>query len=158
MENGKKYIVVSLVATISLFIDRVSKYLVSSRMTLYSSIELLRNFLYITYVKNSGIVFGLFHGNVPVFALVSLLGVGVIFIIAYYIHHNISKFSMLQLIAYGLIIGGALGNSYDRFVLGYVIDFVDVRSIFGFIFNYADACINVSVFLLLIDSYVKKGR
>ena len=56
----------------------------------------------------------------------------------------------------GLIVGGAIGNGYDRLVYGAVVDFLDLHA-FGrhfFVFNLADAAINVGVALLLLDSFV----
>ena len=53
----------------------------------------------------------------------------------------------------GLIIGGAIGNGYDRLVCGAVVDFLDLHA-FGrhfFVFNLADAAINVGVALLILD-------
>ena len=53
----------------------------------------------------------------------------------------------------GAIIGGALGNGYDRLAYGAVVDFLDLHA-FGrhfFVFNLADAAINVGVALLILD-------
>ncbi len=53
----------------------------------------------------------------------------------------------------GLIIGGAIGNGYDRLVYGAVVDFLDLHA-FGrhfFVFNLADAAINLGVALLVVD-------
>jgi len=56
-------------------------------------------------------------------------------------------------LALGLIVGGAIGNGYDRLVYGAVVDFLDLHA-FGrhfFVFNLADAAINVGVALLIVD-------
>jgi len=60
----------------------------------------------------------------------------------------------------GLIIGGAIGNGYDRVVYGAVVDFLDLHA-FGrhfFVFNLADAAINVGVALLIVDGLVGATR
>ena len=59
----------------------------------------------------------------------------------------------------GLIIGGAIGNGYDRLAYGAVVDFLDLHA-FGrhfFVFNIADAAINVGVALLLIEAAWGQG-
>ena len=60
----------------------------------------------------------------------------------------------------GLIVGGAIGNGYDRLVFGAVVDFLDLHA-FGrhfFVFNLADAAINVGVLLLIADGLVIASR
>jgi len=60
----------------------------------------------------------------------------------------------------GLIIGGAIGNGYDRLVYGAVVDFLDLHA-FGrhfFVFNLADAAINVGVALLILDGVFGAAR
>jgi lipoprotein signal peptidase len=61
--------------------------------------------------------------------------------------------SVLAAVGLGLIIGGALGNAIDRVAHGAVIDYLDLHA-FGrhfFVFNVADAAINVGVALLIFD-------
>jgi signal peptidase II len=58
-------------------------------------------------------------------------------------------------LGYGLILGGASGNGIDRFVLGYVVDFLDFRLINFAVFNLADAFINIGIFCLLIATIHK---
>jgi signal peptidase II len=60
----------------------------------------------------------------------------------------------------GAIVGGAIGNGYDRLVYGAVIDFLDLHA-FGrhfFVFNLADAAINVGVALLILDGLFGASR
>jgi signal peptidase II len=63
-------------------------------------------------------------------------------------------------LALGLIVGGAIGNGYDRLVYGAVVDFLDLHA-FGrhfFVFNLADAAINVGVALLILDGLFGAAR
>jgi len=58
-------------------------------------------------------------------------------------------------VAFGLILGGAIGNIIDRVHYGYVIDFIDFYrfpNIWRFTFNVADSCITIGVILLLLAS------
>jgi signal peptidase II len=154
--NTKRCLILGLITTVTFIIDQVSKWWVDKNIELGGSIPIIQNFFHLTYVRNTGIVFGFFTNKPWIFWLTSLLGVGVIGYILFYIYQNINKFNALKIVAYGLIGGGALGNSYDRFVQGYVIDFIDVNGVWSFIFNGADMFINIAIFLLLVDSYLKK--
>jgi signal peptidase II len=60
----------------------------------------------------------------------------------------------------GLIVGGAIGNGYDRLIYGAVVDFLDLHA-FGrhfFVFNLADAAINAGVALLIVDGLIGAAR
>jgi signal peptidase II len=60
--------------------------------------------------------------------------------------------SIWEQLGYGLILGGAIGNGIDRFILGYVVDFLDLR-LFNFpVFNLADSFISIGIVCLLIGS------
>ena len=68
---------------------------------------------------------------------------------------NSKKFNVFESVTYGMIIGGAVGNLFDRLVHGYVIDFFDFY-IFGYdapIFNIADIFIVVGIGLVLVSSF-----
>ena len=57
------------------------------------------------------------------------------------------------------IIGGALGNLYDRVSYGYVVDFFDFSGLgFPWVFNVADAAINIGVACLLLDAWQTRER
>ena len=71
---------------------------------------------------------------------------------------NKEKLSTLENISYGMIIGGILGNLFDRVFFGYVIDFIDFR-IFGYnypIFNLADSFIVIGVIIMAIITIRKE--
>lgn len=112
-----------------------------------ASVRVLGDYVRISHVRNIGASFGLFPGNTPVLIAVSSLAILVVIYLA--IRSRGRPWSMMFL---GLILGGALGNLYDRLRLGEVIDFVDVG--FGThrwpVFNVADIAVTVGVFLLLI--------
>ena len=69
--------------------------------------------------------------------------------------------SRLVCVAFGLIVGGAIGNIVDRLHYGYVIDFIDFYrfpQIWRFTFNVGDSCITAGVVLLLISSVIRTRR
>ena len=140
-----------ILTIIFLIIDIISKLVVSSLMNVYDSIVIIKNFFCITYVRNTGAAWSIFEGRVLGIIVVSLI---IISFIVYYISKQKVK-SKLEKIGYSLILGGALGNLLDRFIYGYVIDFLDFN-IFGYdypIFNLADSFIFVGVMLLIIYTW-----
>lgn len=136
-----------------LFIDIISKLLISHFMIVNESIDVINNFLYLTYVKNDGVAFSLLGGNRVFIIIMCLIILG---FIIYYIGNN--KINLLDSIGFGLVIGGALGNLIDRVIYGYVIDFIDAY-IFGYnypIFNVADMGVVIGVIIILISSFMKE--
>lgn len=103
----------------------------------------------ISYVCNTGTAFSRFQNTAFVWLPV-LLAVGVV---GWLWARSLTAAQPLQQIAFGLIIGGAIGNIIDRARFGYVIDFVDLRlndQWRFYVFNVADSCICVGVALLAI--------
>jgi signal peptidase II len=108
-------------------------------------------FLDLTLRWNRGISFSLFSGDSasgPAI-LLALTGAAIVLLSAWL---NRTR-TLLPALALGLIIGGAAGNGIDRLVHGAVVDYLDLHA-FGrhfFVFNAADAAINVGVALLILD-------
>ncbi len=132
-------------------LDQLSKFLVRSSLELHTSIPVLGNLLKLTYVENSGIVFGITVGTaLPLFTGLNLLATG---IICYYLYLERTGHPATQA-ALALVLGGAIGNLVDRLVFGRVVDFIDVG--FGshrwYVFNVADSAVSVGVVLYLIIS------
>lgn len=141
-----------IIFTIVFFIvDIVSKLVVSNLMDVYDSVIIIKDFFYITYVRNTGAAWSIFSGETLGIVIVSLM---IILGIIYYIWRNNPE-SKLEKLGYGLILGGAIGNLFDRIIYGYVIDFFDFY-IFGYdypIFNLADSFIFVGVIILIIYTW-----
>ncbi len=132
-------------------LDQVSKVLVRQNLDLFSSTPVLGNFLKLTYVENSGIVFGIKVGNaLPVFTGLSLLATAIIF---YYLYSERHGHHAMRA-GLGLVLGGAIGNAIDRLIYGRVVDFLDVGigSYRWYVFNLADTAVTVGVTIYLIAS------
>ena len=65
----------------------------------------------------------------------------------------VPKMNKVEQLGYGFILAGALGNGIDRFLFGYVVDFLDFRLIKFPVFNLADVSINLGILFLLIASF-----
>lgn len=140
-----------ILTIIFLAIDIVSKLIVSNLMNVNDSIMVIKNFFYITYVRNTGAAWSIFAGETWLLIIVSLI---IISVIIYCVYKNKPK-SKLEIIGYSMILGGAFGNFIDRIIYGYVIDFLDFN-IFGYdypIFNLADSFILIGVILLIIYTW-----
>jgi len=112
----------------------------------------LTPFFDVVFAKNPGISYSLFSARTGVqrFALLAVTLVATA-CLAFWLWRAKSR---LVALALGLIVGGALGNAYDRLAYGFVADFYHfhVRSFSWYIFNLADAAIVIGVGLLIVDS------
>ena len=132
-------------------VDLVSKAVVFHRFPLPGQgAQVLRGFFCLTHVQNRGGVFGALQGEVWFFILFSALAIG--FVLWLFVTQGGTD--RILTFALGLVMGGAVGNLYDRLMLGHVRDFLDFR--FGKwaypTFNIADSAICVGVGLLALAS------
>jgi signal peptidase II len=114
--------------------DRASKLWVLARIPEGRSVEVLP-FLRLTHVRNTGSVWGFFQGSNPAMIALTAALLGVLL----FQKRLIPSGNRAAHAAVCLVIGGALGNLYDRAVLGFVVDFLDF--IVWPVFNLADSCI-----------------
>lgn len=138
---------IGIISLIVIIIDRILKVLVTNNFVLNVRNKIIDGFFYITNCHNEGAAFSLFSGNVLFLIFITLI---VLFLIYRTINKgNVNKIGIL---AYGLLLGGILGNLYDRIFYGYVIDYLDfVIFKFNFaIFNLADAAIVIGAILLIV--------
>ena len=147
-----------MISIVVFLLDQITKTIVSQGMMQHQSIELIPNFLNITYIHNRGAVFGL-GSNVTSpylsWGLSLLSGLSLLIILIYFLklkNDNARLYSGLS-----LVLGGAVGNLYDRVRTGFVIDFIDLHwfdSHWPF-FNLADTAICVGVGFLLLSMSAK---
>lgn len=139
---------------LTVIIDQIVKIIVISKMNLADSINIIKNFFRITYLQNTGGAFSILSGNVFILTIITLLILG---FIIWMIKGDKYK-TTFKLIIYGILLGGVLGNLIDRIRLNYVVDYLDFNlSSYHFpVFNIADICIVISVFILVLIS-IKEG-
>ncbi|MBC8950624.1 MULTISPECIES: signal peptidase II [Xenorhabdus] len=136
-------------------LDLGSKYLVLQHFTLYESIPLIPYFN-LTYAQNLGAAFSFLADKGGwqrwFFALVAV-AITVVLLVMMYRSNAKQKLSN---IAYALVIGGALGNLFDRLVHGFVVDFIDfyVGEWHWPTFNIADSAICIGAALIIIESFI----
>ena len=118
-----------------IIVDQAVKVLVDRHMMFGDTIPVINNFFHITYVQNRGIAFGIFQGKVDVISIATIAAI--LGIIIYFLK-NVKKSNLFERMAYVFIISGAIGNMIDRLLRGYVVDMIDFRGIWSFVFNIAD--------------------
>ena len=135
---------------ISIVLDHLTKFWVVQNFQLEESLALWPGVFNLTYVTNTGAAFSLFsNGGVYWLRWLSLIVSLGLMSFAWFG----PRFDRWEQLGYGLILGGALGNGIDRFVSGYVVDFLHFRLIDFPIFNLADVSINIGIICLLIAAF-----
>jgi signal peptidase II len=137
-----------------LALDQISKRIVVDTLVLYETmrpIPALAPFFQITRSENRGAAFG-FLPQAGDFFLI-LAAIIIIVLIIYY--PRLPENARLTRIAFGLVVGGALGNALDRFEYGVVVDFIHytIPGVISNVSNIADHAIVIGVLMLLIESW-----
>ena len=155
----KKYILNFLIIFFIFFLDRISKIFILNLAENEGVVDITVNsFLNIILVWNSGIGFGLlqFDENL-IYNLITLLIIIINFIIIYLILNS----TRLHQILFCMILGGSLGNLYDRISYSAVPDFIDLNysGYHWFVFNVADIFISIGIFtLIFLELFIKKNN
>ena len=143
-----------LAAIIVFLLDQTTKKIVTQGMTQHETITVIPDFLNITYIHNRGAVFGLGSSVTSPYlswglSILSVVSLAVILV--YFLRLNVRN--QWTFFGLALVLGGAIGNLYDRLRYGYVIDFVDIHWFEHHwpFFNVADMSICIGVGLLLIS-------
>ena len=137
-------------ALVVFVLDRLTKGIVNATVPYGTETPLLGNLVAITNIRNAGAAFG-FSPVGPWFFLVAALAVSVGLIV--YVLRQPGDLSADAVL--GLILGGALGNAFDRIINGGgVTDFIDFH--FWPVFNVADSAVSIGVVLLILGYLVRK--
>ena len=135
--------------------DQLSKYLIDSYMLEGETLPIINDFFHLTYVKNRGIAFGMFQGKLDIISIATVIA---IVAIAYYLYKEKNKLSLVEKMGFIYILAGAIGNMIDRAFRGFVVDMVDFRGIWSYVFNLADVWINIGVIFVLLDQLILRKK
>ena len=136
-------------------LDQLTKAIVLARMDVHQSISVVDGFFALTYVRNTGVAFGILAGRLAEFRVPFLLAVSVLaLLVLLWFVHTIPAGRRTVIAACGGVLGGAIGNMIDRAAYGEVIDFLDVYvgTYHWPAFNIADAAISIGVVVLCLDA------
>jgi signal peptidase II len=149
-----------LIAVAIVCLDRISKLAIAKSISLHESIQVLPGFFRITHVENRGAAFGLFADSpsewkIAVLVLFSIVALVIVSALLWRNSHSMSTTG----IGLALILGGALGNLWDRLVSGRVVDFLlfYIGRYQWPAFNVADSAIVIGAGLLVFEILFTKS-
>lgn len=152
----KKNLIIFSIISIVFFLDFVTKNYAITNLLLNHS-EAINTYLNFTLAFNYGAAFSFLSDAGGwqrwFFVIFSI-------IVVFFISYILIKDKESEYISYSLVLGGALGNLYDRIFLGYVIDFIEFHynNFYWPIFNIADIAISIGVILLLYSMFLKDNK
>lgn len=144
-----------IVAISAFLLDFVSKFFIFKFLPLDTKKFIIDDFFAIYPIRNYGAAFSLFSDS-----NLLLITVSVIILIYLLVLINKQKDTLFNYLSYGLLIGGLLGNLFDRLIFKYVRDFISF-TFFDYefaIFNVADMAICIGVILIILYSFIKEKK
>jgi signal peptidase II len=146
-------IIYPVIIVVVFALDQAVKFVIRSRFDPRDMVVVIKSFFHIVYVRNTGMLFGLGDSS---------------FLMRYHVHTILAIATLVFIIVivrgypptakwihlgFALVIGGALGNLYDRLVLGYVVDFLEFKLYWFWwpAFNVADAAITVGIAMMAVQ-------
>ena len=149
-----------LIALLVVALDRLSKWAISHRLSLHDSIPVIPGFFRIVHAENPGAAFGLFADSpaewkVSLLILFSLIALVIVSVLLWKNSHRLTSTG----IGLALILGGAVGNLWDRLVSKHVVDFLlfYIGRYQWPAFNVADSAIVVGAGLLVFEIVFTKS-
>ena len=149
-----------IIALSVVLLDRATKAIIADKLGLHESISVIPGFFRITHVENRGAAFGLFADSpsqwkIAVLVLFSIVALAIVVALLWRNSHSMNTTG----IALSLILGGALGNLWDRLLSGRVVDFLLLyfRQYQWPAFNVADSAIVVGAGLLMLEILFAKS-
>ncbi len=150
-----------LIAAAIVVLDRWTKHIVAQRIPLYSHIQIIPGLFRLTHTENTGAAFSLFADSTAPWKTVMLIGFsGVALIVVSVLLWKNHDAHIATGVGLSLIMGGAVGNLWDRLARGRVIDFllVYVKQYQWPVFNLADSAIVVGAGLLVVEILFAKAQ
>ena len=159
LKNLDKSFLIKLSLIFIIFVtDRISKiYVIYLDNKLLGSEIFSSNFLNINLIWNEGIAFGFFSFNDKIFYNILTIIIIIIILIIFFMIIKSDGFKKYSLL---MILGGALGNVFDRLYYKAVPDFIDlhVGDFHWFIFNFADVFISLGVFFMILLEFLGNNK
>jgi signal peptidase II len=143
-----------LIASLVVVLDRAAKWAVAKNISLYDNVQIIPGFFRLTHLENRGAAFGIFDNSpsewkITALIMFSIVALAIVAVLLWRNNHSMSSTG----IGLALILGGAVGNLWDRLLSGRVVDFLlfYVGQYQWPAFNVADSAIVVGAGLLVIE-------
>ena len=154
-----------LIAALIFTVDRVTKVLIERNVSIWDTHSVIPGFFNIVHTKNRGAAFGMFsdgNSELRTFLLVGVSIAVLIFVAVLLLQPSRAGFSgsRTTMIGLSLVLGGAIGNIYDRIASGMVTDFLEfyMGQWHFAAFNVADSAITIGAGLLLLDMWMSRKQ
>jgi len=142
-------------------LDRFTKWLIETHVSFLDTIRIIPGFFDLVHTENRGVAFSLFNDSTSEWrtTLLVLFSMAAVVLVSGFIFRRADRLDRYSLAGFALILGGALGNVFDRIVWGRVTDFLDfyIGSYHWPAFNVADSAIVIGSALLLLE-VMRQGR
>ena len=142
-------------------LDRFTKWLIETHVSFLDTLRIIPGFFDIVHTENRGVAFSLFTDSTSECrtSLLVLFSMAAVVLVGGFIFRRADRLDRYSLTGFALILGGALGNVFDRIVWGRVTDFLDfyIGSYHWPAFNVADSAIVIGSALLLLE-VLRPGR
>lgn len=137
------------ISFIWVLLDQFSKLLITVKLNMYQSINIIEPYIKITYIHNKGAAWGILDNKLYIINIISIISA--IYLVKYLYDYK-DRLNLFTITAFSFLFGGLIGNLLDRIFRGHVIDFIDIL-IFRYnfpVFNLADSLIVIGTILITI--------
>lgn len=147
-----------LTALLVIGADQLTKRLAVALLKPVGSVTVIDGIVALTYVENRGAAFGIFSEHRWVHMTVATVAVAAM--IVYMIVSRGKYQSKIFNMSMGMVIGGGVGNLIDRFLIGYVVDFIELKFVRFAVFNTADSfvCVGAALLFICVMTYESKHK
>ena len=160
LDRRKRNLLITTLVFLSIALDQISKIWVRNNFESYVENSIIGDLFTLIKVENTGAFLGMGSELSETLRILLLIVLPIIVLISISIYTYIDKtLDKISIIGFSLIIGGGIGNIFDRIAYGSVTDFLylDFGGIFKTgIFNIADLSVTTGMILILISSFKKK--
>ncbi len=147
------------ILTVGIGCDQTTKEIAREQLAYQAPIHYMEGLFILTYYENSGAFLGMGEQLSPTIKMFFLLLLPLFFLFIISFHLLKSNYPALYFTGFCLLIAGGIGNLMDRFLDGFVVDFMHIQLIDGIktgVFNFADVYITLGVMLVFLHFYKEK--